>query len=242
MDPVEPRATDPPVRHRRWMLVPLGGLIVVGATLAWSAGLSQEFRLEDLTRLRACVQGQGGWAPILHILGYVLLELVFVPALRLSIVGGIVFGPLWVTVYVLIGAAGAAALAFLLARHGARDLATRWMAAYPRLRRLDAAVVEHGWRILVITRLVPLFEFTLQNFAYGLTGICFSTYVLLTAVCSLPGTAALTFFGGALGEGGSDLRRCAFYAAVAAGLLIAQPPSAVAPAAGRHPGSPGRAE
>lgn len=202
------------------MLVLLGGLTLVGATLAWSAGLHQELRLENLARLRAWVQGHGGWAPILYILGYVLLELAFVPALPLSIVGGIAFGPLWGTVYVLIGATGAAALAFLVARHGARDLVARWIAGYPRLRRLDAAVVTHGWRILVITRLVPLFPFNLQNFAYGLTGIRFSTYVLLTAVCSLPGTVALTFAGGALGEGGSDLRWFAVYAAVAAALLV----------------------
>jgi hypothetical protein len=40
-------------------------------------------------------------------------------------------------------------------------------------------VVQHGWRILVITRLVPLLPFNLQNFAYGLTGIRFSTYILV---------------------------------------------------------------
>ena len=34
--------------------------------------------------------------------------------------------------------------------------------------------------MLLITRLVPVFPFNLQNYAYGITGIGLLTYVLLT--------------------------------------------------------------
>jgi uncharacterized membrane protein YdjX (TVP38/TMEM64 family) len=39
------------------------------------------------------------------------------------------------------------------------------MAGYPALG-LDRAV-RHGFRIVMITRLVPIFLFNLQNYAYG---------------------------------------------------------------------------
>ena len=49
----------------------------------------------------------------------------------------------------------------------------------------------------MITRLVPLFPFNLQNFAYGITDIGFWKYTILSFVFMLPGTALFT-----LGAGG----------------------------------------
>ena len=53
----------------------------------------------------------------------------------------------------------------------------------------------------MVTRLVPLFPFNLQNFAYGLTRIPFWTYLGVSAVCILPGTIAFTLAAGALQRG-----------------------------------------
>ena len=46
--------------------------------------------------------------------------------------------------------------------------------------------------LLAVTRLVPLFPFNLQNFAYGVTDIRFAPYALYSALFILPGTAAYT--------------------------------------------------
>ena len=128
------------------------------------------------------------------------------PALPLTLLGGVVFGPVWGVVYVWIAATLAAALAFVVARYLARDVVRRWTEGSPQLARIDAAVERHGWRILMVTRLVPLFPFNLQNFAYGLTRIPFWTYVGMTALCILPGTIAFTLAGGALSGGGNPAR------------------------------------
>src|SRR5262245_58775472 len=76
--------------------------------------------------------------------------------------------------------------------------------ANPRLAKMDGAVARDGWRIVMITRPVPLFSFNLQNYAYGLTRIGFLTSLLAPWICMLPGMAAYTFAGGALSEGGHD--------------------------------------
>jgi uncharacterized membrane protein YdjX (TVP38/TMEM64 family) len=65
-------------------------------------------------------------------------------------------GPGRGTIIVSIGATLGAALAFLAARYLARGLVEASVRANPRLARIDAAVAEHGWRILMITRLVSL--------------------------------------------------------------------------------------
>ena len=195
-------------------------LLLSGVLLAWQLGLYDVFRLAHLSRLQGWVEGHGPWGPVVYIVGYVALELVFVPALPLSILGGLAFGPFWGTVYVWIAATGSATLAFLVARHGARATVEAWVARSPQLARIDAAVTRYGWRILVITRLVPFFPFNLQNFAYGLTAIRLRTYVGLTALCALPGTVALTLAGGTLAEGGRDLRWLLIYLGAAAPLLL----------------------
>ena len=46
--------------------------------------------------------------------------------------------------------------------------------------------------VLMITRLVPIFPYNLQNFAYGVTDIKFSTYSIASLIFMLPGTAMYT--------------------------------------------------
>jgi Protein of unknown function, DUF547/SNARE associated Golgi protein len=125
----------------------------------------------------------------------------------------------WGTAYVWIAATVGAALAFLVARYAVRSTVERWVQASPRIATIDGRVAEHGWRIVMLTRLVPVFPFNLQNYAYGITRIGFWPYVITSAICMLPGTAAFTFAGGALSEG-RGVRRTLAYLALAGVLLV----------------------
>lgn len=196
-------------------------VLAAGALLARALGLGDLARLEGLARFKDAIDGYGAWAPVVFIAGYGVAEVFFVPGLPLTLLGGLAFGPLWGTVYVSAGSTLGAAAAFLLARHAMRGIVERWVERSPRLQRLDAAVVEHGWRILMLTRLVPLFPFNLQNFAYGLTRIPFSTYVAVSWACMLPATVAYTLAAGALSEGGRDPRRTLGSLAIAGVLIVA---------------------
>jgi hypothetical protein len=60
---------------------------------------------------------------------------------------------------------------------------------------LIRGVQEEGWRFVAFVRLVPLFPFNLVNYAFGLTRIGFSEYVLASLVCMVPGTVAYTYLG-----------------------------------------------
>src|SRR4029453_6101552 len=129
-------------------------------------------------------------------------------------------GPVWGTVYVSIAATIGAGLAFLVARYGLRGMVEGWVRSTARLSRMDGAVARDGWRIVMITRLVPLFPFNLQNYAYGLPRIRFWPYPPPSWSCLLPGPAAYTFAGGALSQGGGDLRRTLAYLAIAGVLIV----------------------
>lgn len=162
----------------------------------------------------------GALAPLVFIVGYILAVIFFVPGLPITVLGGVAFGPLWGTVYVSVASTIGMALTFLIARYGARGMVERWVSESPRLAKIDHAIARYGWRIVMITRLVPLFPFNLQNYAYGLTQIEFWRYLLVSWPCMLPATAAYTFAGGALSEAGGDMQRTVFYLGIAGSLLV----------------------
>jgi uncharacterized membrane protein YdjX (TVP38/TMEM64 family) len=196
-------------------------LLAGAALLAWWLGTRWLPTPERMSEVRGWIEAHDRVAPAVFVAGYVAAELLFVPALPLTLFGGLVFGPIRGTLYVSVAATLSATLACAIARYALRARVERWIASSPKLQCLDAAVAEHGWRILVVTRLVPLFPFNVQNFAYGLTAIRLRTFVVLSWVCMLPGTVAYTLAGAALGEGEQDPRRALTLLAIAGSLLVA---------------------
>lgn len=151
----------------------------------------------DEARLRAWVEGYGAWGPAIYMLVYCVASVLMVPGLPLTIVGGVFFGPFWGSVYVMIGATVGAGAAFLTARY----LGRQWVSTLikdTRLASLDAEVERHGWKIVAITRLIPLFPFNLLNYAFGLTGIRFIPYIVASFFFMIPGTVAYVVFSNSL--------------------------------------------
>lgn len=198
----------------------LGGIVLGGAFLAKVFGLQEILSLKNLAYLKAWLESFGPLAPLAFIMGYILAVIFFAPGLPITVLGGVAFGPLWGTVYVSIASTIGVAFTFLIARYGARGMVERWVAESPRLAKIDQAIARYGWRIVMITRLVPLFPFNLQNYAYGLTQIEFWRYLLVSWSCMLPATAAYTFAGGALSEASGDMQRTLLYLGVAGSLLV----------------------
>lgn len=194
-------------------------LLTVVAT-AWLTGLTDYLTLDNLNLLRDWINGFGAIAPLVFVAGYAIAVLAFLPATPLTLLGGLVFGAVWGTLWAWVGATLGATLAFLVGRYAARGLVESWKENNERVKRLDEGVEEHGWRMLLITRLVPMFPFSLQNYAYGLTKIGLLTYVLFTAVFIVPGVAVYTFAGGSLATARENLTQTFLYLGIAAVLFV----------------------
>jgi len=168
----------------------------------------------DPGRLRAWINGFGAWGPIVYILVYSIAPSFMAPGLPLTIAGGVLFGPFWGSVYVIIGATIGATLAFLISRYMGRQ----WVEGLigggggGRLKELDALVREQGWKIVAVTRLIPLFPFNFLNYAFGLTDVRFSHYVIATFVFIIPGAVAYVVFSSSLLD--------VFQGRVSVGLII----------------------
>ena len=215
------RANGPANRKRNWgKLVGIGFALAAVVVVARFTSLTGYLSLDGLDRLRDWIDGFGAVAPIVFIAIYVVATVAFLPGAPLSLLAGLVFGPVFGTMWAVIGATIGATLSFLVGRYAARGLVEGWTANNERVKRLDEGVERQGWRMLLITRLVPVFPFNLQNYAYGITRIGLGTYVLLTAVCIIPGAAVYTFAGGSLASAQQNLTRTFVYLGVAAVFFV----------------------
>jgi uncharacterized membrane protein YdjX (TVP38/TMEM64 family) len=187
----------------------------------------KEGTLKDrVERLDALFQNMGIWAPLVFIAIWIGATILMLPALPIAIAGGLVFGAVWGTVYSTVGANLGAILAFLIGRYAARDMVAGWVQKNKALKKIDDGVKQQGWRMLMITRLVPIFPFNIQNYVYGLTDISLATYAAVTLPCMLPGTIAFNFAAGSAREvilsGGQPeaIKKTLVYLAIAAVFFV----------------------
>ncbi|PLX99137.1 MAG: hypothetical protein C0622_10935 [Desulfuromonas sp.] len=169
--------------------------LIVAAIFAVRATGATEYLEQE--RLRALIAGYGMLAPVIYMLIFGLAPALFLPGLPISMVGAILFGPVWGVLYTIFSATIGACIAFLVSRYLARDWIESKLRS-PRWRHLDEQVEIHGWKMVAFTRLIPLFPFNLLNYAFGLTRIKFSHYALATLIFMLPGTIAFITFSSSL--------------------------------------------
>jgi len=172
-------------RGRLIVLVLLIAIVVVAGI-----GLRQYITVENIER---GVRSLGPWGPLAFMALYVVGPALFLPGAPLTIAAGILFGPVWGTVYTIIGATGGATLAFVIARYLGREWVERRTSGL--VARIKTGVESEGWKFVAFTRLVPLFPFNLLNYAFGLTKIGLLPYVIASFFCMMPGAAAYVYLG-----------------------------------------------
>ena len=193
--------------------------IVLVVILLKVFGVFEYISLENMAKLKTWIAGFGASGPVIYILLYIVACIFFLPGLPIAVLAGFAFGPVLGTIYASTGATIGATVAFLIARYAARGMVAGWVEGNEQFKKIDEGVEKQGWRMLMITRLVPIFPFNLQNYAYGLTKIKLSTYVLVSWICMLPGAIAFCFAGGSLTSGG-DLKTTFTYLGIAAIFFV----------------------
>ena len=153
------------------------------------------FTFEGINELKLYIKSFGLMAPIVFIIMFALATVLFVPGLPITVLAGILFGAFWGTVYVVIGSTIGVSLSFLIGRYVGREFVSKMADKNERMSKLDNYIKEQGNTILIISRLIPLFPFNLQNYVYGITDIGFGTYFWYSLIFMIPGTFIYTCFG-----------------------------------------------
>lgn len=198
------------MKKPRWLL--LAALCLAGAGMAFACShISAQALQAHLVEL-------GPWAPAGYILLFALLPAAFFPVAVLALAGGLLFGLLWGSLYTFIGAMLNCTLMFLLSRSFGRVQIHRYVSQklppvwQARLRRAGG---PSGFLLLVLLRLIPAFPYNLINYAFGLTDMRLSQYLLASAIGIIPGT--LVFIN--IGDKALDPSAPTFWVAI--GLLAA---------------------
>lgn len=193
-------------------------LILIG--LIWYFDLFHYISLERIDDWTGWIKSFGLLGPFLYILLYIIATLFFLPGLPLTLLAGLVFGPILGTLYVSIGSTTGALAACITGRYIGRDFVVTKFAKSSLFNRLDQGVKDQGWRMVAITRLVPLFPYNAQNYLYGLTDIPLLTYGFVSWICMLPATAAYVFLAGSIIGGDGNVTKTIAYIGSGIGLLI----------------------
>lgn len=145
------------------------------------------------------INSLGSLGGIVFIGIYIIATLAFLPAAILTLGAGVIFGVIWGSLYVFIGATLGAIAAFLVGRYLARGWVKEKISSYKKFTNIDQAVSKEGLKIIFLIRLSPLFPFNLLNYALGLTNVSLKDYSL-ASFGMIPGTIMYVYLGYLAGD------------------------------------------
>lgn len=171
------------------------------------------------------VKGLGWLGYLLFGVLYVAATVLFLAPTVLTLGAGAVYGVAIGTALVSVSSMLGACTAFLLGRYLARDAIASKVEGNPKFKAVDDAVRHQGWKIVGLTRLSPVFPFSLLNYMYGLTPVSFRHFFFASWIGMLPGTVMYVYLGTAgeslvtLGAEGRE-KTNAEWALLGAGLVV----------------------
>jgi len=178
-------------------------------------------RIGNGDALRDWVVSRGAWGPLL-VIALMTAAIVFspIPSAPIALAVGAVYGHGWGTLYVVIGAAMGAMIAFLIARLVGYPLLRQWLGggldhALPKPvstmktgnseRMLGWLGSQNGLMAIVLgSRLLPFLSFDLVSYAAGLTSLTFPRFLLATLIGVVPISFLLTHFGDQMTAAGPE--------------------------------------
>lgn len=173
-------------------------LIILACTVvvAVAIGLLLYFDLDDrIIAVLQWLENRGWQASLLFILIVAAAIVVLAPGVIFTMGAGFVFGVIKGTLLVFAGTVLGATLAFLIARYVFGPCPSRWLMSHIKPPHLGLVLREEGWRMIMLTRLVPLFPFKLSNYFFGLTPVRLWDFVLGNAIGIIPITLHNVYLG-----------------------------------------------
>ena len=179
-----------------WVKITGLAVMLAGAVILWNyLGLTAH-----LKSLLAWIDQLGWIGVLMYALLYTVSCVLFIPGSILTLGAGVIFGVAKGAVIALISATMGATAAFLVGRYLAREWVAEWIKGKPMFRAMDRAIAEDGWKIVGLTRLSPVFPFSLLNYAYGLTQVSLKHYFWATLIGMAPGSLMYVYIGSLAGS------------------------------------------
>jgi len=189
---LEPRAVSWRIGLAAAVLAALIGLGVLLAFTEMGSNL-------DVKVLAARIRGLGNWGYAAVIGLMVVHSFVPFPAEILALCAGAVYGTLWGTVLIWVGAMIGASLSFALARWLGQPFVSAVLGP-KSCAKLDGWTAEQGAVTLLVARFIPIIAFNLINYCAGLTRVSWGTFLWTTGLGIVPLTVLMVWMGASMME------------------------------------------
>jgi uncharacterized membrane protein YdjX (TVP38/TMEM64 family) len=94
----------------------------------------------------------------------------------------------------------AGVVSFLVARYIARRWAEAQLDKRPAFRALDTLIGQHGFYVVFLITLTPVFPSGICYYLFGVSNVSFVAFLVATSLGLLPGTVAITYVGSLMGD------------------------------------------
>lgn len=197
------------------------GMFLVAALVLWHTGMLN--RLLDGETLEQAVMQLGALGPLL-IIGLLTIAIVMspIPSAPIALASGAAYGHFWGALYVVIGSAAGALIAFSISRLIGYDTLRARFGARLSSGVLHRFITSQNALMAVVfaTRLMPFLSFDIVSYAAGLTPLRTWRFAIATLLGIIPASFLLAHFGDELASG--DWQRASL-TVLALGLITLLP-------------------
>lgn len=149
--------------------------------------------------IRRWVAGFGSLAPLMYVGVYTIRPLLLFPTLILNLSAGVLFGPCWGVLYLLIGGMGCAMFCYLWGRFGGGRWLLKNFGGHWGERLRGYLVCSNSFTKLLWLRTVPIFPYDPVSVIAGSVGFDVKKYIGATFLGMLPGAIAYNFLADSFG-------------------------------------------
>lgn len=190
----QPRPT-PPARFGHWKYLVVGGWVAAIAgyqVWALTRGITPK---DSVVRIVDVMRGSA-WGPLIFVAAELLRPLLLLSAALLTIGAAFLYGVVGGLALVVLATNASALIAYGIGRLLTRDAAHR-QGSFARLNRYVEGLRSHSFESVVTMRLIFL-PYDLVSYLCGFLRVRPLTFIVASALGSLPGTITFVLFGASL--------------------------------------------
>ncbi len=147
----------------------------------------------NTTDILTIIRSWGVAAPLISVLLMILQAVIApLPAYLITAANGIIFGLFWGVVISSIGAMLGALVSFSITRWFYNNYARNKLKQSKTHDYIEKISSKHGFKVILIARLIPIISFDLISYAAGASTIKTSHFLLATFIGMLPATIVYT--------------------------------------------------
>jgi uncharacterized membrane protein YdjX (TVP38/TMEM64 family) len=172
-------------------------------------------KIDFFNLVNAWIKSLGFWGIPAFSSIYILLSILAIPRIALILIAGTIFGVINGIITVSVSDVLGATACYMVGRTVALKRVVKLKRQFPRLKKMDQAIAEQGWKVLLFSRLSPIIPSNVLNYGFSCTRVNFWQYLFFTWLGMLPIIfyyVNLGYFGANLFGGKNSLETTLFQA------------------------------